>query len=515
MSNIAITVNNAISYRNTSSALIDLFIISNRDDDKYINEKLINAWNENPELTVKIIFVTRDISNGKGERELTFKMLEFLRKHCFNTYKLNIKLLIVKYGRIKDLIDMALSNMYNDIEINILADIIKEDLCKEKPSLAIKWIPREGNANKKILYKLISILFPNKKNNLELYRKEILQPLNKKIQTIEQLMCSNNWHNINYSEVPSQAMKIYGREQSYIWNKDIKLLQLGAFIRHDKERFNTFLKKLRKSDIKINTKDIQPQQLVKEVMFKEDLNINLQWNYIIQKLNIINSSIENSIAAIDVSGSMNGYSLEVALALGLIITEFTSKVYKKKLITFSNYPIFHHISGETLHEKIQSICNTEWGMTIDIEKVFDLILNNAKIHNIKDENIIKKIFIFTNKQFNDASTSYKKSKTLFKNIKNRYIESKYKMPELIYWNLSKKESKDIFPIKIDDNECIHISGISVELLKVFMEGLEFNSYSLLLKLLEKYEVSIDEIDKKKIINNDLIYSDICIINSDD
>ena len=48
-----------------------------------------------------------------------------------------------------------------------------------------------------------------------------------------------------------------------------------------------------------------------------------------------------------------------------------------------------------------------------------------------------------------------------------------------------------------------------------MEGLEFNSYSLLLKLLEKYEVSIDEIDKKKIINNDLIYSDICIINSDD
>ena len=173
MSNIAITVNNAISYRNTSSALIDLFIISNRDDDKYINEKLINAWNENPELTVKIIFVTRDISNGKGERELTFKMLEFLRKHCFNTYKLNIKLLIVKYGRIKDLIDMALSNIYNDIEINILADIIKEDLCKEKPSLAIKWIPREGNANKKILYKLISILFPNKKNNLELYRKEI------------------------------------------------------------------------------------------------------------------------------------------------------------------------------------------------------------------------------------------------------------------------------------------------------------------------------------------------------
>ena len=33
--------------------------------------------------------------------------------------------------------------------------------------------------------------------------------------------------------------------------------------------------------------------------------------------------------------------------------------------------------------------------------------------------------------------------TSHKNIKNRYIESKYKMPELIYWNLSKKESKEI------------------------------------------------------------------------
>ena len=49
--------------------------------------------------------------------------------------------------------------------------------------------------------------------------------MRKQIKVVECLMSSNKWNEINYSAVPSRAMMIYR----------------NAFMRHDSERFSTFV----------------------------------------------------------------------------------------------------------------------------------------------------------------------------------------------------------------------------------------------------------------------------------
>lgn len=495
MNKLTLTDNKAISYKTTNSNLVDLFIKSVRNTSKKnINYMMKKAWNENPELTIKLIFYTRDIRNGKGEREISFYMLEFLREYMYDTYKINIKNLSLKYGRLKDLIDLAKTNIYNDIELNIFADILKEDLTKKKPSLAVKWAPREGKKYNNITLLLAKILFPNDDNDLELYRKNILNPLTKKITIIEQLMCKNKWEFIKYNSVPSQAMKIYGRDKSQIWDKFTCKYQNGAFYRHDLDRFEKYKNDVKKGKQKINIQGIHPHQLVKEVYFKEDEIIDLQWNEIINNLKNIDS-IKSSIAIIDVSGSMKGLPIEVAISLGLIISELASEPFNKKIITFSEYPLFHNIVGDTLHKKILNISKVHWGMSTNIEKVFNLLLDTAKLYDISDEKMIKNIFIFTDMHFNEAINC--DNNTLFENIKQKYINANYSFPKIIFWNL--RDSKDAFPIKIDEYGA-YLSGFSIDLLKIFMEGIDFNPINILDKLLSKYNVEIDTFDNDKIFN---------------
>jgi len=520
MENKSLTENGAISYKTTCSNLLDLFIMSVRNTSKeYIFEKLKKCWNENSELTVKLIYLTRDIRKGKGEKQISFYMLDFLRYYFIDTYKLNIKNISCNFGKIKDLLEMADTNLIDNLELEILSNILLEDLDKPKPSLAVKWAPRESNKYKHLVKSLSQILFPNNKKSLELYRKTILNPLSQKVIILEKQMCQNQWNEIQYNTVPAQAMKIYGRDISRIYNKKNIIYQSGAFKRHDTERFSEYLGDVKKGTEKINTTGIQPHQLVKQILLHDDETINLQWNTLVDNLRNT-TSIKSSIAVVDVSGSMQGEPIEVALALGLIISEISLFPFNNKIITFSNEPVLHQIIGYNLYEKISNISNTDWHTSTNIEKVFDLILNSALIHGISNENLIKNIFIFTDMQFNEASKCYinqseysdcdtnyseasdcatnQSEKTLFKNIKEKYITANYTMPKLIFWNL--RNSNEAFPIDCNENGYVYLSGFSAELLKIFMNGLDFNPLTILESLLAKYDIDINDNDKNYIFN---------------
>lgn len=76
----------------------------------------------------------------------------------------------------------------------------------------------------------------------------------------------------------------------------------------------------------------------------------------------------------DVSGSMNGIPMNVAVALGLLVLELSEEPWKGKLITFSQNPQLHVIKGNDLKSKVEFIKNMDWGMNTDFQKVFDLML---------------------------------------------------------------------------------------------------------------------------------------------
>jgi hypothetical protein len=112
--------------------------------------------------------------------------------------------------------------------------------------------------------------------------------------------------------------------------------------------------------------------------------------------------------------------------------------------------------------------------------------------------IVKNIFIFTDMQFNAASNCEcsDNEKTLFETIKKKYTKALYTMPKLIFWNL--RHSEDAFPITCNENGYIYLSGFSAELLKIFMNGIEFNPLTILEALLDKYNVLISDNDKNYI-----------------
>lgn len=226
-----------MEYKNIKN-IAEIFFAKRDENDNINNELIINAWNESPVLFLKLLYFMRDSRTGRGEKQISYLMMCFLKNNFPKTYKLNIEDLSLNYGCIKDLLIMSKYNITDDsvkgnYELNILASMLKEDVDRLFPTLAVKWAPREKSEYKEQAIILSKILFPNSKNNLERYRKEIINVLNKKIDTVETKMCKNKWNEIEYSQVPYLALKKY----------------YASFLIHDSERFNNFIENKKRNKI--------------------------------------------------------------------------------------------------------------------------------------------------------------------------------------------------------------------------------------------------------------------------
>ena len=62
-------------------------------------------------------------------------------------------------------------------------------------------------------------------------------------------------------------------------------------------------------------------------------------------------------------------------------------------------------------------------------------------------------------------------------IEKKYSNSKYKRPNIIFWNVN--GSITDFPVTVDDNGTCLISGFSPSIMKSVMETKEFNSYEIM------------------------------------
>lgn len=81
-------------------------------------------------------------------------------------------------------------------------------------------------------------------------------------------------------------------------------------------------------------------------------------------------SLENCLAVCDVSGSMAGLPLEVAVSLSLVIAELTKPPFSGLVCTFSRKPVLHVIKGQTLAEKVWNISKMGWEVNTDFQAVF-------------------------------------------------------------------------------------------------------------------------------------------------
>ena len=63
-------------------------------------------------------------------------------------------------------------------------------------------------------------------------------------------------------------------------------------------------------------------------------------------------NLSKLVALVDVSGSMSGIPMEVAIALGILVSEVTHPDFRNRLLTFETKPSWVNLSqAKTLQEK--------------------------------------------------------------------------------------------------------------------------------------------------------------------
>ncbi|CAN1294568.1 Uncharacterized protein L728 [Linum perenne] len=359
-----------------------------------------------------------------------------------------------------------------DSIVDLFADLLKSDseALKSKDyskiTLAAKWCPSVDSSYDKSLLICEAIgrrMFPKESEKQyegmeeahyayrvrDRLRKEILVPLHKALQLPEVYMSAREWNTLPYGRVPSVAMKKY---------KD-------HFMKHDKERFEEYLENVKAGKAKIAAGALLPHEIIGQLEDKDGGTVaELQWARVVEDMSK-KGKLSNCIAVCDVSGSMSGIPMEVCVALGLLVSELSEEPWKGKVITFSENPEMHLVEGSSLKEKTEFIRRMNWGGSTNFYKVFDKILETAVANNLNEDQLIKRVFVFSDMEFHQASRIYNYG---YGAIQRKFGEKGYKkVPEIVFWNLRDSRAT---PVTGTENGVAMVSGFSKNLLTMFMDG---------------------------------------------
>jgi hypothetical protein len=366
---------------------------------------------------------------------------------------------------------------------------------KFRISLAAKWAPSLKEFHDKntwIASSIAEILFTHEevcpkytpKSDRETYLKharmeyqfKVLSPLRKALDLVERHISAEKFEDIKYQKVPSLAMDRYSK----------------LFLKKDEEHFNKYLDDVSSGKVTISGAVLLPSVMVSKVKrpgegrpadsarnAQEQRVLDLQWKTLVQRIKD-SGKIESSIAVCDVSGSMS-YPLRddqttpmhAAIGLSLLLAEVCAAPFGGSMISFSEEPHVFKVGGpddpRSFSEKIKYIMGTQWGMTTNFEAVFSkLILPMAIENKIKQEDMVKQVFVFSDMQFNSAENNAGRWMSSHKRIKKQYADAGYEMPTMIFWDLAAGDKG--VPVKSNQPGTALVSGYSQGQMKVFLDG---------------------------------------------
>lgn len=457
--NVTLTDNGMVTNPTSLNKCVDLFfsIGSMRGKSKESVVKLFSeAYNENPLVASKVLFWVRDVREGAGERKVFRDVISFLATNSPQTVRKNIGL-IPEFGRWDDVLVLVGTELEDD-----MFSLIKTAL-SNGDGLCAKWMPRKGTVANK-LRKLF-------RTSPKQYRKMLVELTN----VVESKMCAGDWESIEYSKLPSLAASRYQK----------------TFNRNDKERYDEYKKSLQDGTAKVNAGAVYPYDIIKSMKMGGDNVVSeKQWESL---PNWMEGSVERILPVVDVSGSMdcevggnpNLSCMDVAISLGMYISERNEGNFKDAFITFSNNPQLQYLTG-SLSDRLMQLRRADWGMSTNLEAVFSLILNQAKINNVPEGNMPTKILILSDMQFNQATRRDDFGAQSM--IKAMYEEAGYTMPDIIYWNLNAKGGN--FPVEFDEKGTALVSGFSPSILKSILGGKDMTPESILMETVndERYSV---------------------------
>lgn len=467
LANQTTTENGAVTNKNTGSACLDLFSrggamrTSTESDIKTLVDR---ALAENKTVALKALFYLRDVRGGQGERRFfRVAMKHIAAKHP----EMLVGLLqhVPTFGRFDDLFIFEETPLAGQA-MALIGDQLLADTRSDRPSLLAKWMP-SLNTSSSATRKLARVVSRKLGFTPRGYRKT-LSTLRSKLNLVETLMSCKEWSAINYSHVPSQAGLKYRK----------------AFRNRDGVRYSQFLSDASRGKVKINTKTLTPVDIVGKVMMGQfDDTLQVAWDNL---PNYMEGAEENSLVIADVSGSMSGTPMNVAISLAMYIAERNKGHFHNMFMTFSSNPAIQLIQGNNLQEKVRNLSRAEWGMSTDLEKALLLILSTAVENKLYQEELPKTLYIVSDMEFNACVQNSKL--TNLQNAAKLFSEAGYTIPEIVFWNVNSRNQQS--PATKDDKGVYLVSGYNPSILKSLLSKTSVTPFDLMMEILnsERYSV---------------------------
>jgi hypothetical protein len=206
-----------------------------------------------------------------------------------------------------------------------------------------------------------------------------------------------------------------------------------------------------------------------------------------------------SLAMCDFSGSMQSSGSNgdtpywVSMAMGLLISEVTTKEFEDVFLTFDSTPTFHHLPKGDIFKRVSSIHGgLAQGTSTDFQKAMDLVLQRCKAMRVRPGEEPENLIVLTDMNWDQACGSNQAS--LYTSNRYRHVVKTddwqthvemiresfkragedmwgegqgLKMPRIVIWNIAATSAD--FHAKADTEGVVMLSGWSPSLFKVLQK----------------------------------------------
>jgi len=376
--------------------------------------------------------------------------------------------------------------------LNMFASPLQEFLHSGEKTLenqlVAKWAPSRDSRFAKstgLDRALREHLFPGEDEGLQVVKyQQLLSKLRASLP--EHYVGKQLWGLVNFETMTGGCRKKWGR----------------LFGKKDPDRYNAYLQQVEAGKARMNVGGgLLPHQLIARVNDTEKGSLErkqtvLMFREYVKGFLLRAGDDEGLIIPVcDVSGSMSGDPMEVAIAMSLLLS-LRKGPFHGKMFTFSEKPkLVDVLHGEEydpatfdLVKVVSDIQEMEWGGSTNFFLIMKDLLDLALKNNFTDEQVENvKICVFSDMEFNQAAGwAAPPWETTHESIGRMWGDAGYTAcPTIVYWNIREGPSGHVPVENADEKGVVLLNGYSPSLLEAFLHNNleQFNPAAQMLRVL--------------------------------
>ncbi|CAB4319767.1 unnamed protein product [Prunus armeniaca] len=493
----------------------------------YMKQLLPVAWSHNPLTTLKLIFNLLAIqSSGKSYQEAFYKAVFWLHQNHPKTLLCNLPSIAHPFGSLLDLLEIlyrlieqgqdAAERLHCDPDYKLLHDQVmdvfveqlKSDIDKfkqHKLDLKPSDYITDGDEDDEDEDDKDGTLDADTYADLFVSEAAVccISKHPKDTRASHAVLLCESIARRLFPRKPDQSNQSYQSYQSQEWerlrNEVLAPLyrywnRQGMFIGRQRSEVQMYLEKVKKAGGRggnlsghgsiIKPDAMLPNEIIRYVVEDGDVGeaAELQWKAMVEDMYLKQQQqqmqgqglgkFKNCLAVCHINDFMGIRGRELAVSLGLLVSELSEETaWKGKVISSGHLPdqlLLHSIEGDDLKSKCEFMmrtCSSELGSYVHNWKIWDVILEVAVKENLKAEQMVKKVFVFTDFGYGGGTFL----KTLYEAKQSEFKEQGYgdnSVPHILLWNIGYWNK-----LCIEHHPGVTLlSGFSENLLKSFLDN---------------------------------------------